>query len=79
MFLLGGNLDVEHVDTGEFLEQNRLALHDRLGGKRPDVAETQDCRSVGHDPDQILPRRQRVGIMGKSTTIASQAAATPGE
>ena len=27
---IGSDLDVEHVDAGEFLEQDRLALHDRF-------------------------------------------------
>jgi hypothetical protein len=34
---VGGDLDVEHVDPGEFLEQHRLAFHDGLGSKRTDV------------------------------------------
>src|SRR5882757_1082342 len=37
--LAGVDLDVEDINAGEFLEQNRLALHDWLAGERPDVAE----------------------------------------
>ena len=40
------HLDVEDVDAGEFLEQNRLAFHHRLGRERADRAEAQapQCR-----------------------------------
>jgi hypothetical protein len=34
----GVELDVEHVDVGKPLEQQRFALHQRLAGERPDVA-----------------------------------------
>jgi hypothetical protein len=41
-----GQLDVEDVDAGEFLEQAGLALHHRLGGQRADVAQARapPCR-----------------------------------
>ena len=44
--LVGVDLDVEHVDAGEFLEQDRLALHHRLAGERADIAEPEHgaCR-----------------------------------
>ena len=35
---VGGDLDVEHIDAGELLEQHRLAFHDRFRGQRTDVA-----------------------------------------
>ena len=40
------HLDVETIDTGEFFEQYRLALHHRLAGQRADIAEAQapPCR-----------------------------------
>ena len=53
-----GHLDVEHVDAGEFLEENGLALHDRLGGQRTDVAKTKHSGAVGITPDEIAARRQ---------------------
>ena len=64
--LVGGDLDVEHVDAGEFLEQDRLAFHHRLGGERPDIAEAEHGGAVRHDADEIrargkLSRRRRVG------------------
>ena len=72
------DLDVEHVDAGEFLEQHRLAFHHRLRRQRADGAQAQHGRAVGDDADQVAARgvAERVG---GSATIASQAAATPGE
>jgi len=52
------DFDVEHVDTGEFLEQDRLALHDRLGRQRPDGTEPQHRGPIGDDPDQVAARRE---------------------
>ena len=40
------DLDVEHVDAGELLEQDRLALHHGLGGERPDIAEAEHGGAV---------------------------------
>ena len=40
------DLDVEHVDAGELLEQDRLALHDGLASQRPDIAKPEHCRAV---------------------------------
>ena len=55
-YVLLGQLDVEHVDPGELLEQAAFALHHRLGRQRADVAEPQRRRAVGHDPNQIGAR-----------------------
>ena len=52
-----GQLDIEHVDPGEFLEQATLAFHDRLGGQRADVTQTKHGSTVGNHTDQIGPRR----------------------
>ena len=41
------DLDVEHVDVGELLEQAALALHHRLAGQGADVAKTEHGRAVG--------------------------------
>ena len=51
------DLDVEDVDAGEFLEQDRLALHHRLGGERADIAEAEHGGAVGDDRDEVLARR----------------------
>ena len=58
------DLDVEHVDAGEFLEQDRLAFHHRLGGERADIAEAEDGGAVGDDRDEVLARGQ-VGRLGR--------------
>ena len=47
------DLDVEHVEIGELLEQDRLAFHHRLGSQRADGAEAEHGRSVGDDGDQV--------------------------
>ena len=33
-----GQLDVEHIDVGKFLEQATFAFHDRFARQRPDIA-----------------------------------------
>ena len=48
-----GELDVEHVDAGELLEETPLAFHHRLAGQRADVAQAQDRRAVGDDGHQV--------------------------
>ena len=72
------DFDIEDVDAGEFLEQNRLALHHRLGGQRADSAETQNRGAVGEHGDQVLARGVDRRASG-SAAIASQGKATPGE
>ena len=56
--ILGIHLDVEDIDAGEFLEQDRLALHDGLSGQRTDVAEAEDGRSIGDHADEIAAGRE---------------------
>ncbi|MCY1218873.1 hypothetical protein D9M72_308270 [compost metagenome] len=53
-------LDVEHVDAGELLEQAALALHHRLAGQRADVAQPQHGGAVGHHGHQVGTR----GVFG---------------
>ena len=52
------DFDVEHIDTGEFLEQYRLAFHHRLGRQRTDGAESQYCRAVGDHRHEVAARSQ---------------------
>jgi hypothetical protein len=59
-----GDFDVEHVYAGKFLEQNRLALHHRLGGERADGAEAQHRGAVGEDGDEVLADRE-IGGLGR--------------
>jgi hypothetical protein len=60
------DLDVEHVDAGELLEQAALAFHHRLAGERPDVAEAEHRGAVGDHRDQVAARRQRAASFGSS-------------
>ena len=62
--VLGINLDVEHVDAGELLEQDGLALHHRLAGQRADVAQAEHGGAVGDHAHQIATRGVVVGGMG---------------
>ncbi len=57
-------LDVETVDIGEFLEQDRLAFHHRLGGQRADIAQPQNGGAVGDDRHQIAARGIVAGGVG---------------
>ena len=51
--VLGRHLEIDGVDIGEALEQNHLALHHRLGGERPAIAQPQDGGAIGDDGDEI--------------------------
>jgi hypothetical protein len=55
------HLEVETVDIGEFLEEDRLALHHRLGGQRADIAEAQHGGAVRDHRDEVAAR----GIAGR--------------
>ena len=60
--IVRGDLDVEHVDAGEFLEQDRLAFHHRLAGERADVAEPEHRGAVGDHRDEVGARGQFGGL-----------------
>ena len=47
------DLDIEDVDIGETLEEDRFALHDGLARQGADVAQTQHRRTVADDRDQV--------------------------
>ncbi|MNS45898.1 hypothetical protein D3C72_783780 [compost metagenome] len=47
------HFDVEHVDTGETLEQNTLAFHDRLGSQWAEVTQTEDGGAIGNHRNQV--------------------------
>jgi len=47
------HLDVEAVDVGKFLEENRLAFHHRLRCQRADVAKAQNGGAVRHYGDKV--------------------------
>ena len=75
------DFDVEAVDAGELLEQNGLALHDRLGRERPDRAEAQYRRAVGHHAHQVAARRQvaRFGWIANDLVAGRRHAGRVGE
>jgi hypothetical protein len=75
---IGGDFDVEHVDAGEFLEQNRLALHHRFRCQRADIAKAEHRGAIGDDRDR-LARVVSDAASAAFSAIAVQAAATPGE
>ena len=56
------DLDVEHVDAGELLEQHALAFHHRLGRQRADVAQAQHGRAVGDHGHQVAARGVPEGV-----------------
>ena len=63
----GVQLDVEHVDVGEALEEQALALHHRFAGQGAQVAEAQDRGAVADHRDEVpaggvFERLQRVFV-----------------
>ena len=63
----GVDLEVENVDVGKALEQDRLPLHHRLSGEGTDVPQSQDRRAVGDHRHQIAAIRElecSLGIVG---------------
>ena len=56
------DLDVEDVDPGEFLEEDRLALHHGLRGERSDIAEAEHGRAVRDDGHEVLPDGEVRGL-----------------
>ena len=71
-------LEVEHVDVGELLEQAGLALHHRLAGERADVAEAEHRGAVGDDRDQVAARRVLLRRARGRAAISRHGSATPG-
>ena len=59
-----GEFDIEYVDSGELLEQARLAFHDRLARQRANIAETKHGGAVGDDGHEVAARRQFIGLQG---------------
>ena len=56
--------DRERIHAGEFLEQQRLALHDRHGRSRADITETQHRRAVADDRNRVALDRQVMDPLG---------------
>ena len=51
--VLGVDAEVDAVDVGEALEQDRLAFHHRLGAERAQVAQAEDGGAVADHGDQV--------------------------
>ena len=60
--VLSGEADREGVDSGELLEQHRLALHHRHRRLGPDVAQPEHGAAVGDDRDRVLLDRVLEGL-----------------
>ena len=56
-------LEVEHIDAGELLEQYRLAFHHRLGGEWANIAEAEYSGTVGHHSHHIGAPGQAAGLL----------------
>jgi hypothetical protein len=54
-------LDVETVDIGEFLEEDGLAFHHRLGRQRADIAKAQHGGAVGDHGHKVAARGVAAG------------------
>ncbi len=51
--ILGGDFEIDGIDVGEALEQDRLAFHHRLRRQRAAIAEPENGGAVGDDGDEI--------------------------
>ena len=59
--VLGVETDRYGIDIAEFLKQNAFSLHDRHGGICADIAETENCTSVGNDGNSVCLHGISVG------------------
>ena len=67
------DLDVEHVDVGEPLEEDALPFHDGLAGERTDVAQPEHGRAVRDDGDEIPLSRVLVDELGVPRDLEARA------
>ena len=77
--VLGVDLEVDRVDVGEALEQDRLAFHHRLGAERAEIAEAEHRGAVRDHRDEVALGGVVVTPWTGRALIARQGAATPGE
>ena len=47
------DLQIEHIDVGKFLEENTLALHDRLCRQRADISQAQHRCTISNHAHEI--------------------------
>ena len=69
----GVDADREGVHTGEVLEQQRLALHDRQGGLGADVAQAEHGGAVGDDGDGVLLDGELMDPVGLELDLGADA------
>ena len=69
--VLAVDLDVEDVDVGEALEEDRLALHHGLGGAGAEVAEAEHRGAVGDDGDEVAARGVLVDLVRVARDLAA--------
>ena len=77
--VLGVDLEVDRIDVGEALEEDRLAFHHRLRGERAEIAEAENSGAVGDDGDHVAACRVVEGACPGSSAMARTGTATPGE
>ena len=70
--VLGVQLDIEHVDIGEALEEDRLAFHHRLSGQGADIAQSEYGGAVRHHADQVALGRIFVGEAGVALDLQAR-------
>ena len=56
------DLQIEHINIGEFFEQYALAFHHWLGGEWANRAQAQHCGAIGDHTDQICTGCERAGF-----------------
>ena len=69
------NFDVNRINAGEFLEQNRLAFHHGLGRQRTNGTKPQHRRAIGNHRHQIAAR----GIVKGSARVGGYRFARGGD
>src|SRR5947208_178880 len=70
--LLRADLEIEHVDIRERLEEDPLALHDRFARQGTDVPEAEHRRPVGDDGHQVAFRRIGVCVPRSGRDLAAR-------
>ncbi len=55
--------NIEHIDTGKYLEEQSFTFHHRLPGKGPDIPQTQHSSAVGDDRHQVAFRGVVVSVL----------------
>ena len=62
--VFGPDFEIDGIDIRETLEQDALALHDRLGRQGPEIAQAENGGAIGDDRDQIALDGVVIGFGG---------------